>query len=413
MAQSTARASAERNLWRYKVFAAVAFTPFFLPIIVLFWQDCGLNMFEVFLLQTLFAVAVAVLEVPTGMVADRMGKRKSLLIGLSIVFLSLVAYAMSCSFWAFLVVEIVLALGFTFVSGADSALLYDSLKHLGREAEYKRREGEALAIRMVSCAVATLVGGVIGDWSLDAAMWATIVGPFVSLFVIWGMVEVNPPSPDETLRDSLRSYRKLIGDASRFIRRHQYVRWQILTFAVFSGSATWLLWLYQPYMQMSGLDIWAFGAAFALFNLFAALCSRFAHVFEEKLGPGRANLAMMALQVVPLLLMARFIGPMSFLFILGHQAVRGFIQPITNERILRFTYADKRATVLSLKSLGGRLFFVFTGPIVGWMSDTQSMSTVLDMQAVALGGIFVVLAVLYRMIPRKYFAVKPAVEDHQ
>lgn len=51
-----------------------------------------------------------------------MGKRKSLLIGLAIVFRSLVAYALSCSFWSFLVVEIVLALGFTFVSSPDETL---------------------------------------------------------------------------------------------------------------------------------------------------------------------------------------------------------------------------------------------------------------------------------------------------
>ena len=52
------------NLWRYKALAAVGFTPFMLPIIVLFWQDCGLDMTEIYWLQTLFAIAVVVLEGP-------------------------------------------------------------------------------------------------------------------------------------------------------------------------------------------------------------------------------------------------------------------------------------------------------------------------------------------------------------
>ena len=400
----------EQNLRRYKVLAAIGFTPIMLPIIVLFWQECGIDMFDVFVLQVLFAVAVAVLEVPTGMVADRMGKRKSLLIGYSIMFVSFVAYAMSRDFWAFLSVEIALALGLTFISGAESALLYDSLEQLDRKDEYKRREGEAMGIRMVCFAICNLLGGFIGDWSFVAAMWASAVGPGLSLFVVWGMVEAKPPAADETFRDALEGYRKLITDAFKFIRRHRYIRWQILMFSVFSGSGTWLLWLYQPYMEFSGLDIWAFGVAFALFNLFAALCSRHADAFDERLGENHANQTMMALQVAPLILMAFFIGPASFLFILMHQAVRGFLHPITNERVLRFTYDDKRATVLSLKSLGGRLFFVLTGSTIGWLSDTQPMPTVLLVQALALGAIFLGLMALYRLIPKKYFLVKKGLE---
>ena len=102
------------NLWRYKALAVVGFTPFMLPIIVLFWQDCGLDMVQIFWLQTLFAIAVVVLEVPTGMVADRMGKGTSLLLGMLIVFCGVVGYALSRTFLAFLVVEIVLALGLEF-----------------------------------------------------------------------------------------------------------------------------------------------------------------------------------------------------------------------------------------------------------------------------------------------------------
>lgn len=394
----------EQNLWRYRLLAAIGFTPIMLPIIVLFWQDCGLDMVDIFALQALFAVAVAVLEVPTGMVADRMGKRTSLLIGFAIVFVSMLAYAMSRGFWAFFVVEISLALGFTFLSGADSALLYDSLEELGREDEYKRREGEAMGIRLVCFALCNLLGGVIGDWSLVAAMWASAIGPGLALFVAWGMVEAKPPGSKETLQQALAGYRNLITGALTFVRRQRYVRWQIVMFAVFSGSGTWLLWLYQPYMQFSGLDIWAFGGAFALFNLFAALCSRYAHAFDERFGEDRASHIMMALQVFPLVLMAVFVGPWSFLFILMHQAVRGFLGPLTNERILRFTFSDKRATVLSLKSLGGRCFFVLTGPIIGWLSDTQPLPTVLLYQAVALGAICVLLLVSYQRIPKKHFS---------
>ena len=70
----------------------------------------------------------------------------------------------------------------------------------------------------------------------------------------------------------------------------------------------------------------------------------------------------MGMMVLPPVLMATFVGPMSFLFAAGHSIVRGTIRPILNYRILQYTYADKRATVLSLNTMGGRLFFAMTGP---------------------------------------------------
>jgi hypothetical protein len=70
------RAQLEQNLRTYPLFAAVVHTPFFVPIVVLFWEDNGLDMFDIFLLQGLFAVAMAV---PTGVVADRVGKRSTVL----------------------------------------------------------------------------------------------------------------------------------------------------------------------------------------------------------------------------------------------------------------------------------------------------------------------------------------------
>jgi len=407
------QAALQGNLWRYKLIAAIAFTPIMLPIIVLFWQECGLDMFEVFVLQALFAGAVVLLEVPTGMVADRLGKRTSLIIALIIVFLGCVGYAMSRTFWSFLFVEVLLAFGAAFFSGADTALLYDTLKALKREGEFKQLEGEANAIRLISFAICNLLGGFIGDWSLVAAMWATAVGPFLALFVVFGFVEVNPRDKGASFRDSLLGYRRLILSALKFVRRHEYVRWQIMFYSVLMGSGTWLLWLYQPYMSFSGLDVWAFGAAFALFNLFAALCSRHADDFEKRAGPGKANLAMMALQVLPLLLMSRIVRPMSFVFIFMHQAVRGILRPLVADRVLRYTFADKRATVLSLNTMGSRLFFVMTGPLVGWISDSQPLPVVLDVQAVALFVIFVVLVWMYQKIPSKYFQIKDSVTDNQ
>lgn len=411
----------EQNLWRYDLFSILAFTPFFVPTIVLFWQSKGLSMLDIYLLQGVFAVAVVCLEVPTGMVADRLGKRQSLLAAVSLYALGFCVYGLSHGFWAFLGVEILLALAMSLYSGADSALLYDTLKALGREHEYKRREGRAKGLQMASFALANLIGGFVGAYSPTLTLWLSAIGPAIGLFVVWGLVEVQEPGAKaakeaedtRSIRQEWQAYKTLLQESVRFVWRHQWVRWQIMFLALLTGSSTWLLWMYQPYMTYSGLPVWMFGVAFALYNLFAAMSSQMAHRLEQRCGETGSILLLFLLQLEPLLLMASVVGIWSFLFVLGHQAVRGMARPLVSDKILRYTYADKRATVLSLGSLSARLFFALTAPIVGLVTQHSSIEASLLGQAALLLVLSLALFALYLRIPRKYFAIKQAVAQRQ
>lgn len=405
--------SLEGNLWRYKWFSALVFTPFALPTLVLFWKDCGLTMFDIFLLQGIFAIAVVLLEVPTGMVADRLGKRRSLLISTSLWFVSFVLYFFSHSFAAFLALEILMALASSLLSGADSSLLYDSLKALGREDEFSRIEGQTRGIQMTSFALSNLLGGFIGSYSMRAAIGLSALGPLLALFLVLGMKEVQSYEAEESFGEALRSYRSLLKSALRFVWKHRLVRWQLMLVAVLTGSSTWLLWLYQPYMKHTGLPVWAFGLVFASFNLFAAFVSQQAWRIESAMGQQGTLVLLMVLQTAPLFLMAGVMVPFSFLFILGHQAARGLLRPILHARILKYTFADKRSTVLSLGALGGRFFFAFTALLIGWFSKQLPFQWNLSLQGMILLVLFAGLFWMYRSIPEKYFVVKESVQKQQ
>src|SRR5438128_358015 len=125
----------ERNIFRYYIFSALAFTPVSLSVFVLFWKDNGLDMFDIFLLQGIFSFAIVLWEVPTGMVADLIGKRTSLIAATSALTVAFLIYGSGHSFAPFLAAEMIIALGVSLLSGADTALLYDSLKKLNREGE--------------------------------------------------------------------------------------------------------------------------------------------------------------------------------------------------------------------------------------------------------------------------------------
>jgi len=407
------RAAAASNVRRSGLFAALSFTPLFVPVVVLFWEDNGLDLFDVFLLQSLFAVAAVLLEVPTGMVADRFGKRASLLFGEAAIVAGFVLYGLGHSFGAFLLAEVVLALGAALISGADTSLLYDSLKELGREDEYTRISGRNSAIQQVGFAAATLLGGFLGTWSLRATLWASMIGPALALVIALGFSEIQRPKRSTTLRGAATDYLTLLGASWRFITKHKLVRWQMALLATLAGSASWLFWLYQPYMEWAGTPLWAFGVVFMLFNLWAAGASRMAHRVNRHLSANGTIATLMILQLLPLPLLAWFVGPWSIFFALAHQTTRGVARPIIHARILRYTYADKRATVLSMSTLSARLFFAATAPMVGFVSERTTMPETLAFMGVVLLIAFAVLIAGWTRIPDKYFDVKEDVAVRQ
>lgn len=399
--------SPEATLRRFPWFAALSLVPLMVPVMVLFWEDNGLGTFDIYLLQAAFALATVLLEVPTGLVADRLGKRASLLSGQIAVAVGCLIYAVGTGFWSFLVAEVVLALGVSLLSGADAALLYDSLKRLGRQGEYAAIEGRAHSIRLVVFALGNVAGGLLGAWSLRATVWASAIGPILAIGVVYGFADAED-APARSFREALRGYGALMRDALRFLAKHQLVRWIVVFQAVLTASATWLLWSYQPYMTLTGLPVWAFGLAFASYNLFAAACSRAADRLAAAVGHPGMLMLLGALQFLPPLLMGLVLGPASFLFVLGHQAVRGLSRPYLNGRVLAYTNADKRATVLSMASLTGRLLFTLTGPVVGLIGE-RGLPLSMVVQGGVLAGCFLALAAIYLRIPTKYHQVKAGV----
>jgi len=404
----------ERNLWRYKLYLAIMHTPLFLPIITLFWQENGLDLFDIFVLQGLFSIAIVILEVPTGMIADLIGKRTSLLMGTGILSIGMVVYALGSSFVVFLTAEVIFALGVALISGADSALLYDTLYALGRQNEYSTIEGRARSWQMVSFALSNVLGGLIGNYDYRATIWLSTLGPLIALWLALGFTEVQSAKRENekniSWKIAWKSYQNLFKDAWKFVRKHQLVRWYILLFSVLSGTGTWLLWLIQPYMKASPLPIWAFGIVFAIFNLSAAFFSRFAGKIQARLKDKSLAIMFFGLQSIPLFLLAWIFHPLGFLFILGQQAVRALARPIISQQVLAYTYKDKRATVLSFTSLGSRLFFALTAPIIGIISKETNLAFTLNTEGFLVLVFFVGLMAIHKFIPSKYFQLKASVE---
>src|SRR5512133_1914863 len=121
-----------------------------MPIIVPFYQENHLSLTEIMLLKSVYSVVIVVLELPSGYFADVLGRKKMLVSGAFLGAAGFIVYAFTHSYFGFLIAEIALGAGQSFISGADSAMLYDTLAAHKRNQQYTRYEGLKASVGIFS-----------------------------------------------------------------------------------------------------------------------------------------------------------------------------------------------------------------------------------------------------------------------
>ena len=125
--------SVSSNIWKLYVIKASKWMALFMPIIWLFYEENGLTITDLFVIQAIYSVTIALIEIPSGYVADVLGRKNSMVIGTFFGFLGILTYSLSFGFDGFLLAALCLGVGQSFISGSDTALMYDSLVELNDE----------------------------------------------------------------------------------------------------------------------------------------------------------------------------------------------------------------------------------------------------------------------------------------
>ncbi|HVM96683.1 MAG TPA: MFS transporter, partial [Candidatus Acidoferrales bacterium] len=162
------------NLWKMHVVRLFYWMHFMASVLVPFYRDWGhISYTQIFTLNAWFMFCNFLLEVPTGTVADVFGRKTSLILGCFTAVAGWLTYSSTPDFRVFLVGEVLLATSMTLISGADEALIYDTLDHLGRRNEAQRIFGRLESSKLAGIIVGALAGGFIAtSFGLRAPMLA-------------------------------------------------------------------------------------------------------------------------------------------------------------------------------------------------------------------------------------------------
>ncbi|GAA2570979.1 hypothetical protein GCM10010304_06700 [Streptomyces roseoviolaceus] len=157
---SAAVDDAARSVTRpFSVYAVLANTLFQRCVFVLFLYQRGFSVGQVALLQTLLYLVSGLAELPTGVIADRIGRRASIVIGQMLIAGCLLGQVAFSNYWVFLALFIAQGLGMACVSGSDTALLSDQLVLRGATASYVKIKSRFTMLGTVASGAAIVLGG--------------------------------------------------------------------------------------------------------------------------------------------------------------------------------------------------------------------------------------------------------------
>ena len=342
-----------------------------MPIVVLFYQDNGLNMSQIFLLKSIYSIAMVVAELPSGYLADVWGCRRTLLFGAVMGTIGIVIYSISSDFASFAVAEVILGVGFSFVSGADSALMYDSLKAENRENEYIKFEGRITSAGNFAEALAGVTGGLLATISFRTPYYFQI---FVAAIAIPAAFFLKEP---KHVQERVRLKMKEILAIVKLTYQQPEMRSAILV-SSFTGAATLTYaWFVQPYFKEAGVPVAVYGILWTMLNLSTGVFSIFAYRIERWLGRKNTLLLIVILLSAGFILTSIEISIAGIAILFGFYMVRGLATPVLKDYINQYTDSKVRATILSIRNFEIRIIFAAIGPALGYLTDTFSLQTAL------------------------------------
>lgn len=314
------------------------------PILILCLQNLAhMSLPEIFFMEAIVLIISATLDVPCGIIADKIGRKKTVLIGRFFLSGSIVMFSFMTNPTMAWIGNILWAIGFSLQSGADSALLYDSLKENNNEHKFKEITGKSLGYKMCLFAFSALLTGYLA--SIDLRLPLLVGLPFTIIPIICVMLMKEPIKNSEIIiKDNI------LKCGLKLLKTSREVRWIILFTALLGMTSKIWFFTYNPYFELVKLPVENYGIIFFLLNIVCWISSHFAQKIENIVGERMCIILMVLCLGLPIILMASFPIEIFAYLVLVQNLVRGFMIPFIGGYINKHIDSNIRATMLSVKS---------------------------------------------------------------
>jgi MFS family permease len=335
----------------------------------LFKMGAGLDIQQVLLTNAAFTLGSMVFEIPTGVIADTVGRRVSLLLCLVTLFITTLLYVASAwrgwGFWAFAWISVFLGLGYTFYTGAVDAWLVDALKATGYTGSMERVFARGQMFFGGGMLVGTIGGGLLGQIRLDVPylVRAAIVVPLFAL-AWFRMTELGYTPRALELRRVPQEMRRVFVEGLRYGLHHPVVRPVMIASLVSMSFMIFGFYSWQRYfLDLLGHDaVWVDGVISSLVGLSLiagnALVAPLSRVVRTRTGLLMVSAAAQAVLVVACGSLTNFYVVVALYLVYG--VAIGVAMPVKQAYLNAHIPSAQRATIISLDSM-----FASTGGVIG------------------------------------------------
>lgn len=334
---------------------------------LLFWQatwflffQSELSAAEAILIYVFYDIATTVLEVPSGYLSDRVGRRVTLIVSALAGLGSALMQAFGEGFLVFALAQVALGAHIAFASGTDSSLLYESLEAEGRSGEVEAQEVRAWRFTFAGLMVSAVAGGAMAIYGLRLPYVATAVA--LALLVVVALRFREPPVEPET-DDS--AYGRM--EALKAALKEPVLAWLFCLSLLMYGYSHLPFIFGQPFIlnALAGLGLAGeapvvSGVVTAVMMGVSILTSWAAPGIRARLGLAGILLVAFGLQIAIAAGLAATASALAIALLLMRMVPDALARPFILARIQPMLRSGMRATYLSIQSLSGRIFFAAT-----------------------------------------------------
>lgn len=359
-------------------------------LFVLYLLQLGITQGQIGILQSFLFFSCVALEIPSDLLADRYGRKHSLILGFLGLFISGIGFLLFSDFIPFALIFCLFGASIAMGSGADRALLYDNLLAENRTEEYPRIISRARAIGAVSLGLSMLLGGALQE----AMSWNSVyiffaISKLIGAIMVSFMTEKNPLStslnPSAKSRVPNREAEGVFNSLVRFFRSKNgaFLIPLFIGFALFELSTVPLFIYGQPFFSLQGLDVTLIAGIYAAVEAISAVVFMVAGYVCSRFSLGIVAFSTTFIITLLLLILSMDIGvnasAASFLLIMSLPAIyetsyETYIHDNVDSRI--------RASCLSAANLVNSVIIGASYTVFGGLVDRYGFSSTLVIVAV-------------------------------
>ena len=319
------------------------------PVLVLYFQERGLVLSQILMLQFVFSASSLVLEFPSGYVSDKLGRKRTLVIAYGSLVLAVWLFLNGKSFESFAFAELCFAMGYSLTSGTLESVLFESLKVLDRVDENDRIYGDIKHKMFLTIAFAGVVGGLIAKYISLTATVAVTLAAYIGSFILALLIKEPNAANKRAFKEDIKDFRLVLSNK-------ELITITVFVALIFAFNQV-SFWYYQPYFKAVNVDLAYFGVLFASFQVVASFGSKYADAIMRRFSKEQIFAAIALMIPVSLLGMGWFFSYAGILFVYLQQIVRGGFDILANKYAQKYANSELRATTISFMKLAQKLFY--------------------------------------------------------